>query len=452
MFVPISYANSADTISNWDQVSGIIKEYSWVGTVAGAGISYLSAQKHDQMIAAYFAEVLAALDQINNKLDILKTTTCNIYQHSNNQDYAAFQRQLTDYLVSADRIVFFENLFNLQNSSTAIIAQLEDHTNLLANCALDQYEFLAIYMTMSNIDLSIQAEYIRNSYYIAYRMQANGTLIPLDQMDPAARTTMENLITTDIKTKLALRMARIVDHLKVLDGVNADGTASPFSWRNRSDKRFSALSTFTDSYTYRLNKFTAPITYAIRRVGRYALNGQVHQFAWYHKDFAPLYGLCCEHPANRAGPAVTLPRFSSANDIWVTIPNPGRTPNECIYLRRKLVPKGSILDAPKSGACQHFTKTPSVTSIFSAYHPQIFQGDFAYLNLLDATQYATYEANPNKIYTTHKDDKYREIVASELVPILALVEQWRSEVNAIDAPSVADVPPIPSFTAVIETQ
>jgi len=157
-------------------------------------------------------------------------------------------------------------------------------------------------------------------------------------------------------------------------------------------------------------------------------------------------------PASRTGPSAILPRFSVANTLWIIIPNAARSTNECIYLRRQLVPKGSEINVPQAGACQYYTKTPSINSLLRNKNSSIFEGDFAYLNFLTPAQYATYVANSDKIYTSHKNDKYREVVTSELVPIIALVDQWILEINSIDAPGVSNVPALPSFTAITETQ
>jgi len=283
------------------------------------------------------------------------------------------------------------------------------------------------------------------AYYIAYRTRPNGTLIPLDQMDPQTRSSMESLISTDIKTKLALRLGRIINHLKVLDGTDISGNATPFSWQARSDKRFSTLANQEDVYRT-VGRFASVKT--IRRVNRYTFNGQYYQYAWYDTDFAPLYGICCES----IGRIVRkLPRFSLSNNLWITIPNPGKSPDECLYRKRTAIRITTVV-APTAGACQHYTKSPAVVSIFDNYNPQIFQGDFAYLNTLPLLQYILVTTSNVAIYNRHKSLKYRELVISELVPMVALVEQWRKEVNMIAAPSVADVPPLPSFTAITQTQ
>lgn len=93
-------------------------------------------------------------------------------------------------------------------------------------------------MTMANIDLNIQTEFVRNAYYIAYRLQSSGMLLPMELLDPNVRFTMESSTSSDIKTKLGLRLLRIVNHLKILDGDIPNGSTSAFRWKKRSDQRF----------------------------------------------------------------------------------------------------------------------------------------------------------------------------------------------------------------------
>ena len=432
-FVCLPVKASGDLVSNWDQVTAIVDEYSWVGSAAGAGFSYLSAKAHNKMVESYMKRILDAIDELNKKLDLLRRTTCNIYQHQTNQDYVDFRRKLTDYMSRENKHVFYLDLYNLQLDSGSIIAALEDHTHLLSDCALDQYEFLALYVALTNLDMSLQAEYIRQSYYISYRQQGDGSLIPLARMNPSSRATMDDLINHDIKRTLKERLSRIIQHLKVLDG-----SSSNYSWRKRSDARFSSLSSSQDRYRENGRRSKNEL---IRTIKTYSFNGQTYRYLSHSDNFATRYGVCCESKGRRS---YRHPLFSNANRLWLTIPKKGWSADSCIY-RKKRAFRSSRVISPVVGACTHHTWAPQLASIYKSQHKSRFSGDFAYLN--NRKNYKASMRDLNYIYNKHRDDQFKSLVQSELVPIVALIEKWRSEVNEIDALNVPDMPPLPTFVA-----
>jgi len=384
-------AHSAETTKKLSWMDLILAEVTpWSIISAGGGIiaDTLSAQAHDAINKKYFLMILAAIEKVNLKLDLIIQNSCYIYEHSIYADYKAFTVAYKQYLAVAPEFRYkdFNTLHDLSLYLPAILSKFEDHNDRLALCpSLSQFDTMGLYLLLSNIDLTIQAEHVRQTTYLALaKDKITGLQIPLNQIDVVLRKQMDDVIIPETKKRLVIRLNEVITHLKVLDGTLPSGSASAFSWRKASDQRFKLL--YSPSYDLGFNSTIGSFSFDAKNMGVFRVE-------------APRTNLG-ENPNSPYGLLVVENNFMTLNPA-------------------KYV---------------SFFSNPSYTS---------FSNNFSYMNIPNVFNY--YEANLGLFYPRHKHHKYIELVKSELVPTVKLVNQWIKEVGN---PSLTEVPPLTSTTDV----
>jgi len=218
--------------------------WGYIIAAAGAVMDKLSAKQHDGIIVEYADSILSAIYEVNLAIDGLKQTTCNIYKHEIYQNFAAFGIHLSDYASRTQPELFIADLVNLQWYITDIRKNFEDHKKVV-DCGIDQHQTYQLYLAIANIDMNLQYEYISMIYKIAYLSGPDGTLNDISSLDPATRSTLEQLVENDSQFALRTRVSDILNHVVILDG-----SAALSSWKQLSDARFSGLNSYWRTFDY----------------------------------------------------------------------------------------------------------------------------------------------------------------------------------------------------------
>jgi hypothetical protein len=356
-------------------------------TVLSAAASYVSGKKHDKLIKEQIETVLQAIAEVNQKIDALAKQTCDIYAHDTFQDYEDFNVKLRSYVAHINKELFLDELISLKDYVTTIRKHFEDHS-LLVSCAIDQYDTYQIYMLLMNLDLNLQAEYIRMLYYIAYLSDPsnpNGLLKDVSTLDPAVADEMFNLIEQETKLVVKERIGEqdLIQHLKVLDGLNGN-----MSWRQKSDSLFTGM-THSSVVTQWMPVYYSYWDYSVSPP-------QFSSSVYYGQMPAEVKNI---YSYKRNGS-----RFEIVNYCW--------------YSAYQVILDGfnrPIIANPISGSCGDFSPREIDTN------EGVF--DFMYL------ERDYYKASRERIYGRHKYEGYISYLEEVYSPTVPIIEEWYAFVD-----------------------